>query len=464
MHTTTFLYRVIFSLLATCATVRSQDGAVFVYDISGTNDPFVFALRASSNGNDLAFHMAAPAKYSYMSVGTGNSMDDSFMLVVYGSSNGKDVTISPRVAMNGNSEPSFYPSITCEMSNNTGFGGANTIGNSVMVAEGICHNVNSWGKGQLDLQSTAQPFIFAVGPTGSLDSDSMTAPMQRHSMYGRFSVNMKDAVTKQSVSVPQPNAGNTYTTAGSTQADDVKSDFDYAPAIHGVVMCLAFIILFPLGILLLRVLESVRWHWICQSLALILVVLSSGGGVYISMEFNRSRNFNTAHQVLGILLFLALLAQLALGWVHHLNWKKYQRPTMLGKVHIYLGPVLLIFGLMNAPLGFNLAGLCIKICQSSGETLILSLENSSANIGYIIVVVIVALIFVAARAWKWLRQRKQGKGRVDQNQYQYAPDYTEHLPLRNYGAPQPQQLGPPTPRSYSPTPSVSPAPSNRLFG
>ena len=58
---------------------------------------YVLGINAVANG-DIFFHMSGPVTHSWLGVGIGNEMKDSFMLLAYPSSNGKKVTISPRIA------------------------------------------------------------------------------------------------------------------------------------------------------------------------------------------------------------------------------------------------------------------------------------------------------------------------------------------------------------------------------
>lgn len=56
---------------------------------------------------------------------------------------------------------------------------------------------------------------------------------------------------------------------------------------HAVLMCLAIVFWFPLGVILLRLLKvknTVRWHAIWQSLGLVLLIAGFGLGVWISKK------------------------------------------------------------------------------------------------------------------------------------------------------------------------------------
>lgn len=57
--------------------------------------------------------------------------------------------------------------------------------------------------------------------------------------------------------------------------------------IIAVLMILTFLGLMPFGIIVLRFIESVRWHGWNQTLATALVVIGTGLGVYCGLEYNR---------------------------------------------------------------------------------------------------------------------------------------------------------------------------------
>jgi len=121
-------------------------------------------------------------------------------------------------------------------------------------------------------------------------------------------------------------------------------------------MSIVFVLLLPFGSLLLRVWHKIKGHIIVQSLALVLFCMAFAGGCVVSQEYNKSKHFNSAHQIIGILLLLAFFTQLALGVTHHRVYKKEQRKTVMGKVHRFLGPGIIFFGLVNGGIGFSFSG------------------------------------------------------------------------------------------------------------
>ncbi|KAG9568841.1 CBD9-like protein, partial [Aureobasidium melanogenum] len=319
-------------------TTQNVSLPVFVHGSSGQPD-LVFSMSASTNGS-LALYLAGAFKHSWIAVGTGTEMQDSMMFIVYGDKTKHGATLSTRYST-GENEPKYMSNMNPE---------SNAIHESgFFTVDAHYQNSSSWMQHHIDMSSSEQPFIFALGPKLShSNGGSPTATIQRHVVYGRFTMDMTKAVSD---SAPSANGDNgAWIRSGASEAYGVSSDYDVGSAIHAVVMCLAFVIVFPLGALLLRFI-SVRVHYMVQLAASILVIIGLGTGVYISMEYNRTKNYNTAHQIIGLIVFVGVAIQLILGTVHHVIYKRTRRSTKLGKIHLYLGPVVLVLGIINAPLG-----------------------------------------------------------------------------------------------------------------
>lgn len=354
---------------------QNTTSPVFVYRSKSMTQDLVFTMSITIEG-DFAFRMSGPSSNSWIAVGTGDEMKDSLMLVAYGNGSVGGVTLSTRIA-SGHNEPSFAP-IQDFRSVVSRYGG------SYMV-DGYSTNCSRWLQDRFNVQSRSQPFIFALGPASQGSGDpSATATIQRHDLYGSFTMDMTRAVSASAI-VPQPNGDNDlYVISGSSPGSDITNDRDWGSIIHAVVMCLAFVILFPLGALFLRLLESVKIHAITQTLASLLVFVGVATGIYISLQYNRMQHFGTAHQIIGLIVFIIVDFQLVLGLTHHIIYKRTRQSTVMGTIHLYAGPLVMILGIINAPLGLILA------------------QETEHNVTYVIVVAIVFVLFVAARGVHWL--------------------------------------------------------------
>jgi hypothetical protein len=343
---------------------------------------YIFALNIVPETGDIFFHMSAYASvqskipaFSWMGVGFGSQMEDTFMLIAYPSSNGTGLTISPRRAR-GHSEPEFQPDVVVEKIFSDVYApAANMVANGIMIAHAVCRNCTRWATGALDLKNTNQQFIYALGADpgkgNALESDDPAAGLRRHSFYGHFEGDMTYAVsTREHGRVPPPNdpgasasgvADTNFAYAFSTKAFDTHKDTEWGPILHGVIMSLAFILILPSGALLMALLRKMGLllHAGVQTIGILLVVVGLGTGVYISKQYNGTRNFNTAHQVIGVLVFALLLVQAGLGLLQHRLFRRDKQETIFGIVHRFLGPTVIILALVDGGLGLDLAGTSI---------------------------------------------------------------------------------------------------------
>lgn len=126
---------------------------------------------------------------------------------------------------------------------------------------------------------------------------------------------------------------------------------------HGVLASLAFVILFPVGSILIR-LGSFPGVWLVHGLfqifAYAVYIAAFGLGVWFvnNIPVNLLGHY---HPVIGIVVFCLLFFQLILGWLHHSQFKKYRRRTVWSYGHLWLGRAVITLGMINGGLGMLLA-------------------------------------------------------------------------------------------------------------
>lgn len=279
-----------FAVTAQTAAFNESTAATFVFKAPSTDQSFVFALNAVESTGDLYFHMEAPDGQAWAAVGLGTQMKDALVFAAYASDNGTGVTISPRIAT-PHAEPSYAKDIKLEQLWPSGLNNSNTFGiDNRLRADAVCRNCTSWLSGQrrLDLKSESAPFIFAIGPGKTMRSSSLTASMRRHDYYGKFTMNMTAATSTDKGSVPPPyGSKGAYKLQHASEIKKMTSDNNTAPAAHALIMIAAFVFLFPLGSLLVRVLHKALWHGAVQVLALLMILIGFGLGIYLSTQYNK---------------------------------------------------------------------------------------------------------------------------------------------------------------------------------
>lgn len=204
-------------------------------------------------------------------------MDDTLMFILYADSTDKNITLSPRRS-SGNVEPAYTKDVEVHVLAESG------IFNGIMKANAMCKNCRSWGERSISQNDTAAKFIYATG-SGSLKSNSLSAGLRRHSEYGSFTMDLTRAYGKAGVPITVSD------TSGTIQTSD-KSDHDVAPALHAGVMILAFVGLMPLGVAILRILNSPKWHGFNQAISAVVAMIGVALGLYIGTLYNRVRSYD----------------------------------------------------------------------------------------------------------------------------------------------------------------------------
>src|ERR1700712_504666 len=86
---------------------------------------------SSSGSGDVFFQITGPTSNSWVAMGTGSSMSGSTMFVIYTSSNGQNVTLSPRKA-NGHNMPTYASDVKATLLDGSG------VSNGMMTANIKC--------------------------------------------------------------------------------------------------------------------------------------------------------------------------------------------------------------------------------------------------------------------------------------------------------------------------------------
>ncbi|KAI5462412.1 hypothetical protein BGZ63DRAFT_423670 [Mariannaea sp. PMI_226] len=330
----------------------SEDTAVHSTFVSPDGNVAFAITVADDHQTDLYFTIRAKDDLSWAAVGLGSQdMPGALYLMVYKNERGDNVTFSPRIAY-GHYEPEFYEDLNYQILNGTG------IVDGYMYLRVKCiEHCRSWpardsSGGRFDVTSPDQKAIFAYGPKEGYHSDKLDAPLKYHTNYGVFSIDVKR--TRDS-SPDDLEIDDQSTSNGTTLIMTDRAPPNWKTPLHGVVMIICVAVLFPIGILLLRYGVGAKWHALNQAVASVGVLLAFALGIVNSFLYQRSRKFNSSHQIIGFVVVGLLLIQLGLGVQHHTQYRKTQSPTIYGRVHRWVGRILLFFGVLNCFLGFTFA-------------------------------------------------------------------------------------------------------------
>ncbi|KAM0287204.1 hypothetical protein ACHAQH_000518 [Verticillium albo-atrum] len=352
------------ALFTSSSLVDAQETGQSIFVSPDNLLSFAFAAPTDHN-RDVYFSLRVHQSLTWGAVGLGSDdMPNSLILMLYRNEAGTSVTLSPRVAF-GNYEPEFYSHVRWDVLAGTG------LSDGYMVYNARCtDHCRTWLHGSLDVFDHDQKAIWAVGPDGSLRSDEQDAPLPMHRQYGGFEIDMGRTNKVNATSL-----GADSKSVGTEPRFHRKSSRDLKSRFHAVFMILSVCVLLPAGVLCLRLGQMVRWHGIVQGIALIFAIVGVGLGIVTSFLYQRSRGFTDKHQIIGLVVFALFFGQFALGILHHLQFKRTNKPTKLQRPHRWTGRIILFFGTFNAFLGFSfalnrqqgyfLAALVIAVCGFS---------------------------------------------------------------------------------------------------
>ncbi|OAQ72377.1 hypothetical protein VFPPC_00369 [Pochonia chlamydosporia 170] len=298
------------------------------------------ATNNAKSGN-LYFQLRAPASHAWFALGTGSNMRGSSMFVVH--HNGKNVTLSTRKG-EGHRMPQYQSRSDVRLLPGSGVINGNLVANVLCTR---CSDINI---------SDSSPWLSArkIGPP--IDSSSPSAPISIHDMYTSFLVNLNQASIAADSNPFLTPATNGGTKPSSSGPSGVVSTVDNSKTLlyaHGIIMAVAFLVGYPVGAALMPLLGKWVIHAGWQMLALAATWAGFAIGYIVSTRSNRF--LADSHMVIGLLVIILMMAQPALGWLHHRHFLKHRQRGVISHVHIWHGRGLMLVGIINGGIGLQFA-------------------------------------------------------------------------------------------------------------
>jgi hypothetical protein len=156
-----------------------------------------------------------------------------------------------------------------------------------------------------------------------------------------------------------PNSGSNFNNGASgSRGSFGRGAFAKYPAIlkaHGIIMPVAFVLMFPIGAIAIRTLSFPGLIWVHAGWMVLTYLLAIAGmalGIWLA---NTTHQLDRAHAIIGIVVVVALLAQPITGLTHHILFKRYGRPNTATYPHVWWGRAVITLGIINGGLGLQLA-------------------------------------------------------------------------------------------------------------
>lgn len=195
-------------------------------------------------------------------------------------------------------------------------------------------------------------------------------------------------------------SGSSTANGGSSSADfsNAGAPFggnaalgDHIATIHGVLAALSFVALFPIGGILIRVASFTGLIWVhaaLQAIAYLVYIVAFGMGIYLATQLDY---MSEKHPIIGIVLLVVLLGQPITGFIHHKMFKRTGGRTTSSYLHLGIGRIAILLGIVNGGLGIQLAG---------------DVSNGG-KIAYAVVAVVVAIVYIAAIVVGEMRRKRR---------------------------------------------------------
>ncbi|KAL4867842.1 hypothetical protein BDV12DRAFT_170677 [Aspergillus spectabilis] len=291
------------------------------------------------------------------------------IFVLYSASS-ENVTISPRSGT-GHILPQYNSEAQVSLLEGSG------IQDGMMTANVRCDTCR---------YSPSSSWIFAYKGGAPLNSGDVEANITFHDDFGGTGVELSNAVSTSD------NPFLDYDPSSlSNQPSEVGGEAGLGADMliaHGVIMSIAFVLLFPsFGLLAALPIRDiiVKAHAPLQILTLFLVIAGMGLGIKLGTE---SEVMDDVHPILGLIVIgLLILFQPAMGLLQHLHFRRTGEKGIFAYLHRWLGRLVIIGGVVTGGLGFRLAGI-------GGPN-----TPRSAVIAYSVIAGVIGLIYVAVQVF-----------------------------------------------------------------
>lgn len=311
-------------------------------------------------------------------------MQGANIFIVYASSDGNNVTVSPRLGVE-HVMPLYNSKAQLSVLNGSG------ISNGVMTANIRCDSCITWPGGSEDLSSSSSTWIWAVKYGRPLNTNNLAASITIHDAVGIAAIDLQQA-TGGSSDNPFLTSNNMNSSSSSHPISTISTgSVEKRRKAHAIIMILVFVIFFPSFALMLHVVPHSKIVYVHASFQLFTLALAIAGfGIGISMA--RSLGFiGMYHPIIGMVTVPCLiLFQPAMGFIQHRYFHKTGGKSVFAYMHRWLGRCLIVLGIINAGLGFRLTGVGLSIAPV-GAVIAYSVVAGIVGIGYALVVVLLSL-------------------------------------------------------------------------
>jgi hypothetical protein len=305
--------------------------------------------NSTADGHDVYVTLTATPSENggWTSVGFGTGMKNSLMFIIYAAQDSESLVTSVRTA-----EGHVLPTPLTEHTNDIQVLRTD-VSETQYFAQFACYSCDTWSPYEIDVQGNSS-FIYAANTLQAFSSASSSLAIHNHHglLIGDLSAAWK---AHKDDRIPEIQGTETIGFSHVPHhhgGDEGKGEALFSPVrVHGVIMTIAFMGLFFAGNLTIRLplLRAFKYHWVIQLSASILTL---GSALYM---FLRASHLGT-HKIIGLVVVCSLIAQVAAGYKHHIDFVRIRRKTIFSLAHRWLGRSIFVVGTLNVGLGMYYRG------------------------------------------------------------------------------------------------------------
>lgn len=341
-------------LLTNILSMSLLGSAQFQRIIPAEHKHIIFTIQAFPDAvrgsGPIFLQMKSTRPVQWFALGQGIQMKDSNIIVVYASRGNENVTVSPRLGK-GHFLPLYNPDANISVLDGSG------IYDGALTANIRCDSCLSWEGGSENLMNPASPWIWGVKYGSPLRSDSLSAHLLEHDYDGVAFVNMRNATGTNIMGNPFMNLANATITPAWNRPPFDSVGLNKKKIAHAVLMTIAFVAFFPFAAIALHLFPSsstVTIHATFQLFNLVVSVAGLAVGISMSQKIHLMRHH---HPIIGIIVVASLsVFQPAMGLIQHRQFHKTGDKGMFAYLHRWLGRSMIVLGIINVGLGFQLTG------------------------------------------------------------------------------------------------------------
>lgn len=171
--------------------------------------------------------------------------------------------------------------------------------------------------------------------------------------------------------------------------------------VHAVLASAVWVLFIPSLAILLRLnLKNpivLKIHAVGQVLSYIIFIAAAGMGIWLAQQFAAFGVWEDPHPKLGLAILAIAFFQPIFGMVHHSLYKKRTQNiqaglptkppgrTAIGRVHLWVGRLLIVLGMINGGLGIRLASFSPLQSQST---------SNKAKVAYGVVTAVMFVLYL----------------------------------------------------------------------